>query len=326
MTILISQFFFPKNKIRQNEIMKCLNNNGRNQHIDKIVHLNEIKYRITDKKLEQVIIGKRLTFNDAVLYANEHLQGETVIVSNADIYFDDSLQNINKLNLDDKTIVCNLRWENKNKLFCKNGEPRSDSQDFWIFKSPLNINFPYQIPFGQPGCDKAIVALCQQNGYNTINVPYLIKGIHLQSVTNKYFKDINLPRKMLSPSKTKVYIDERYSQEEKDDIIKGFDKNTFVLVNNVDKAHCVYQPEVSIDNEEEKEEVSQEELNNKIQVVINTECVDLEETEEVKETSQQNEETEIKKAEYLDSIIDSIVNENQLENSSEDSEEEVKEI
>jgi len=333
MVILIQQFFFPKNKNRQIEIMKCLNRNTSNENIHKMIHLNEEKYKVGHKKLEQVIIKKRLSFNDAVLYANEHLQGETVIVSNADIYFDDTIKNIEKLNLDEKTIVCNLRWERNGKLFMKNNEPRSDSQDFWVFKAPLQIQFPYEITLGKPGCDKAIVALCQSQGYNTINVPYLIKGHHVQSAINKYTQDMNLPRKMLAPSKTKVFIEESFSQEERDKIISGFEKNTFMVVGIDNNPHIVYLPDV-VDNgnSNDEETVELEETNQeKTKVfinpeVVNEECVaenQIEETEEDKEVvdepteeeqptinddREKQEEEAREKAEYLDSIIDRIVN------------------
>lgn len=333
MTVLIQQFFFPKDKIRQNEIMKCISLNGQNPHIEKITHLNENIYKIAHKKLNQVIIKKRLTFNDAVQYANQNLQGKTIIIANADIWFDDTLKNINLLNLDNKTILCNLRWERNAKLFMKNNEPRSDSQDFWIFKAPLEIELPYEIQLGKPGCDKAIVALCQEQNIKTLNLPYLIRGHHLHSKINIYKESMDLPRRTLVPSKTMVYIHSSYSQEEKNKILSQFREESYILTGNRDLAHCVFIPEYlkqEENKEENKEENLLEEKKEKTKIVVNTNVVlNKEEYEEENENENVDDESpteaEIEKAEYLDSIIDSIVNYNNL-SSDYSEEDDVKEI
>jgi hypothetical protein len=42
-------------------------------------------------KLNQIVVGKRLTFQAAFEYANTNLSGELCILANADIYFDGTL-------------------------------------------------------------------------------------------------------------------------------------------------------------------------------------------------------------------------------------------
>ena len=279
MTVLLQQFFFPKDRTRQLELMKCFNINCSNIYIDKIIHLNETTYKIGNKKLSQVITKKRLIFNDAIKYANENHVGETIIIANADIWFDDTLKNIDLLNLDSNTLVCNLRWEKNNKLFTKNGEPRNDSQDFWIFKSPLNIIFPYKIELGKPGCDKAIIQLCFEQNINAINIPYLIKGHHLQSKINTYKESIPVPCRNIIPSKTMIYIHDHYSQKDKNDILSKFEKDTYVLVGRDDKPHCVFIPkdvlkiEKLLEKEDEFVNADKENTdeNTKVKITVNSE-------------------------------------------------------
>jgi hypothetical protein len=43
-------------------------------------------------KLNQIVIGKRLTFQAAFDYANSNLSGEVCALANADIYFDETLR------------------------------------------------------------------------------------------------------------------------------------------------------------------------------------------------------------------------------------------
>ena len=66
---LICQFFIHKDKNRNEEIRQCLKRNVENEHIDKIILLNEKKYTddelgIKHKKIRQVNINKILTYKD----------------------------------------------------------------------------------------------------------------------------------------------------------------------------------------------------------------------------------------------------------------------
>jgi len=146
--ILITQYFQGTSLTRNSEINACLERNLANPHIEKIYLLNEKKYpSLTDPKIEQVIIGKRLTHKDAVELANRDCEGDICIVANADIYFDDTLNQIQSEELDE-TCMCLSRWELEDGDSLHPWNPTGmpwhfeGSQDSWIFMSPLKVEFP----------------------------------------------------------------------------------------------------------------------------------------------------------------------------------------
>ena len=68
-------------------------------------------FPFASEKINQIILGRRLTFRDAFEYANVNLFGKKCIVSNSDIFFDDTLHRLVKGNLENKMLAL-LRWEN----------------------------------------------------------------------------------------------------------------------------------------------------------------------------------------------------------------------
>jgi hypothetical protein len=91
------------------------------------------------QKINQVVIGNRLTFSTAFAYANKHYSNQTVILANADIYFDNSLRTFGDFStLDLKgEVLALLKWQDiGNSTLSLN--IRTDSQDAWIFQPPLN--------------------------------------------------------------------------------------------------------------------------------------------------------------------------------------------
>lgn len=56
---------------------------------------------------------------------------------------------------------------------------RTDSQDAWIFRSPLPDSVAAAADFflGQPKCDNRLVHIFQQAGYNVINPVFAVRAI-----------------------------------------------------------------------------------------------------------------------------------------------------
>jgi hypothetical protein len=205
---LIYQYFVPNNNVRKKEMQLCFKNNYLNKNFTKIFLLNEQLYNNKqlgihiedDSKLEQINIGKRLSFNDVYNFVNERELNGFIVICNSDIFFDDSIGLLNKTNLNnEKALVSLLRYEYRNylhslsdaPLFSSVSGPRGDSQDSWIFHSKFNINKNnrkvFNIKFGQPGCDNKILYLYKVLGYNIYNDPLKIKTYHNHSELDRNY-------------------------------------------------------------------------------------------------------------------------------------------
>lgn len=91
------QYFRSKNETRQIEIDKAIQMNIMNENINEIHLLNEVYYDLShlkdeNQKIKQSILNERISINEAMKYSYYNLQkDDIVIISNTDIYFDDSL-------------------------------------------------------------------------------------------------------------------------------------------------------------------------------------------------------------------------------------------
>lgn len=196
--ILITSYYKSENKERQKEIDTCLLKNIENPLIsniyllnDKIYNLKFLKKKISKIKQFDLVKGNKLLFKDAIEFINSYCYKETVILSNTDIYFDYSLQLVNNIDLNNK-VLCLLRHNvdsNGNvDIFRHFDEPRSDSQDCWIFNSPLNINInDLNFSFGTLGCDNIFASKMHEHGYTLINPSYDIKIYHLHNIEERNY-------------------------------------------------------------------------------------------------------------------------------------------
>jgi len=206
--ILITTYYNSDNKDRQKEINKCLIKNSENIYIEKIYLLNSEIFNLdfisidNIKKIEQIIINNekkyKLKYNDAINFINNNLAGKICILSNSDIYFDNSLSKLyndeyfsfhyskNFVNLDKNIFFALLRYdedENENKnIFKFFDEARSDSQDSWIFKSPLNVDLKkIDFSFGTLGCDSIFASVVYDSGLKISNPCYDIITTHVHN-------------------------------------------------------------------------------------------------------------------------------------------------
>lgn len=186
----ITQFYTPDKSKRAREIKKCLDENIKCNIIDKIVLLNEKDF--SDEfpksgKIEQHIVGKRLTYKMVVEWVINNVPDNVIVVfGNADIYLEDkSWRDIWSVELQDVFLAL-LRWDvqeeqQPSKLF----GPRNDSQDTWGFLSnsvkTKTWNFAaLDFPFGKAGCDNAITVEMLRKKFLIVNPAISIKTHHLQ--------------------------------------------------------------------------------------------------------------------------------------------------
>merc|ERR1711871_1722031 len=131
-----------------------------------------------------VIIGSRLQFSDAFEYANVNLKGEIVIVANADIYFDSTLNELvdSRLDIDFRGhVLALLKWKKHFGSISIN--LRTDSQDAWIFQPPLHSSVINKVKFnvGAARCDNRLAKILDEHGHRPIN-PYEIRDNMTQKI------------------------------------------------------------------------------------------------------------------------------------------------
>jgi hypothetical protein len=203
--ILITSYYLSNNIERQNEINQCLINNVNNKFIKSIILLNDKIYDINfitrnKKKIKQIIINNKenqtknkLYFNNAIEYINNNFYGDIIILSNSDIYFDNTLSHVPEDDMENK-IYCLLRYDQKEDgtkdIFRHYDEPRSDSQDSWIFKAPLNIDLQQvNFSFGTLGCDNIFANVLFNHDYKLSNPSYDIITTHLHNYPERNYSE-----------------------------------------------------------------------------------------------------------------------------------------
>jgi hypothetical protein len=191
---MVTQFFRHSSKKRFQEIKECLRRNCACPFIDQIVLINEKDYSYewndipNHHKIKQVVLGTRLTYADFLRYTYENIPYHTfTILCNADIYFEDSLNDLWKINMTDRMLGL-LRWDDdgrgptKATLF----GPRADSQDTWIFLSDSIKNKSwnwndFQFQLGQAGCDNAFAGKMLYYRFLLSNPALTLKTYHLHN-------------------------------------------------------------------------------------------------------------------------------------------------
>jgi hypothetical protein len=194
--ILITTYYVSSNEDRNNEIKKCLLMNIENKNIDKIYLLNNqnfdlsfIKDKTLINKVEQIIISLDdnyiLNYKDAIMFINNKLKNKICILSNSDIYFDDSLSMINPKNIIGNFYALLRYDEDQNgikQIFTRFNKPRNDSQDCWIFKSPLKIDLSkIDFTFRTLGCDSLFAKYVYDTGLKVSNPSYDIITVHVHN-------------------------------------------------------------------------------------------------------------------------------------------------
>ena len=209
--ILVQQFFINKDTIRQKEIVETLLFNVNNQYIDEIHLINERVYTeeelgTNSKKIKQIVdSGKRLTYSDVMKYSMEHLHNSIVVLSNSDIYFDNSIGQCRCFDLTE-SMICLSRYKLRGKNLANatveiyNGW----SQDTWIWLSETlfdekelkQCNFN----LGKPGCDNRIAFLAAEMGLSVYNIPNIIKSYHhhVSDIRNYNHNDRINPQRYLA--------------------------------------------------------------------------------------------------------------------------------
>jgi len=187
----------------ENEL--CLINNILNPLINKIYLLSEdSKPFPKNEKVVGIITDKKPTYNIFFEIINQ-LDSDISIISNSDIYFDETLKHV--FNLQENECYALTRWDvledNTIELF-----DRKDSQDVWIFKNKIkDIDGDFNL--GIWGCDNRIAYEIQKAGYIILNPSLSIKSFHIHKRIPTTGKSKRIP-------KPYFYIKPSYLKENKE--------------------------------------------------------------------------------------------------------------
>lgn len=144
---------------------------------------SEILSFIQSKNIKVTYINGRPTFRYLFSLANELYPHRKILIGNADIYFNDTLERLESYDLTNEFLVL-TRWNLQSDgsiapfLYTKGGM-RDNSQDAWIFKTPMREFTMADLELGTPGCDSKIAYRAQESGLTVINPCYSIQAIHM---------------------------------------------------------------------------------------------------------------------------------------------------
>jgi len=194
--VLIQQYYKPAEKIREEELYQCLSMNIACEFVDEILLFVESKNLVLppdpEKKIRQVFLKSRISYSNCIEAIQKLGPGKLVAFANTDIYLTDSWRSIWSVNLHD-TLVALLRWEDEDTIF----GPRNDSQDTWLIHSDSVIDrkwnlSAFNIPFGQSGCDNAILIEFLRNKFKIVNPAMNLKTIHVHKSEIRNYEKSNI--------------------------------------------------------------------------------------------------------------------------------------
>ena len=246
---LFVQFFIPSSRVRRDEINTCLENNVKNHLISRIYLMNERIYTdqelgITNDKIIQVTIQNRMKYSDVFNYCSSMKIHWYIIIANADIFFNVTLENIFKSDIHVSPIViAQTRYDYspnplKIVLFARD---LNDSQDVWIYHSNFNRmlanNSAFKFMLGIPGCDNHIAYLFKLLNFKLINDPAIIMCFHYHSSNIRSYSDKDkIPHPYLFLShfgNKKITVDVNFYEDNiylHDYIKKRFEENKKFIV------------------------------------------------------------------------------------------------
>ena len=179
----ITQYYKSDSILRAQELQTCLQKNCDSQLIERVVLLNEKKEDV-DSRIDQRVIGKRITYSDVMEAILGMPDDVLVAFANADICIDDATwPSLWSVNMEDKFLAL-LRYD-----IDKKGEPvlfgpRADSQDTWVVRA-VDIKKRgraalegLDIEFGYMGCDNVVALEMLKKKFLVVNPAYSLKTWH----------------------------------------------------------------------------------------------------------------------------------------------------
>jgi len=180
------------------EYLFCLEKNIKSGYFHRIIifdeHCNFMDSIPKDERIHIIPIDDRLNYSQLIKYCNGNFADEVCVIANTDIYFDDSLLEIHKVELTNKFIVIT-------RLVGENKYQNPGSFDTYIFKpdkTGIISNFYPDIFIGIDGCDSYLAQKAKEAGLKVYNPCLTIKTHHHHKVNGGNTYVLNDGRKYWS--------------------------------------------------------------------------------------------------------------------------------
>jgi len=154
---------------------------------------------LKSKNINITYIKGRPTYSFCFSLANELYPDQKIILSNADIYFNDTLTLLEDYDLTNKLLAI-TRWQvNPDGTLMpymrKHNIPSLNSQDTWIFNTPFHVSENYNIEIGTVHCDNLLAYYARKSELVVINPCLSIQccHLHLSNVRN-YSRAVPYPK------------------------------------------------------------------------------------------------------------------------------------
>ena len=212
--ILMIMLYNETNPARCQEYITCMEKNLRHSSV-KHIHVifdttnnknkNTLLEYLKTKNVDITYFNGRATYGDFFSLAHQLYGNSAIIISNADIYFDETLQLLETYDLSNKFLAITRwdlnkdgseriyfsHWDKEKQLFIPYSDAFLNSQDVWIYKDPLP-KFKYdKFPLGTKWCDPYIAYQAKDAGLVVFNPCYSIKCHHLHTSGIRHWPDTN---------------------------------------------------------------------------------------------------------------------------------------
>lgn len=210
--ILITVLYNEKHPQRMQEYKECLEKNLKHPAIESI-HIiydttKDDKSRPLYDYLQQQHIAittygdGRPTFKYCFELANTCYPQKKIILMNADIFFDDTLNQLLAIDLTSRLFAL-TRWDlKKGKEPCLmyiKGEQNDMSQDVWIFQTPMRDIDCRDLRMGTAHCEGQLARAAHNAGLSLYNPCLSIKCFHLHlSGVRHYWRNSPAPANRLA--------------------------------------------------------------------------------------------------------------------------------
>jgi hypothetical protein len=217
--ILLTSYFDSQNDARNAELDECYLRNSECKAFSEIHVMLEgpaVKGRDDYPAFRRpnqwlVPVTERMTYQNYFQYANNTFPvGTAVCVSNADIWFNETLLNITDKQLDANTFFACSKW---GFMAHPNGQWYWDegfdlnapiSQDAWMFRTPIPCGEKFNFRMGHMRCDNVLAARMQEAGYRVLNPTapgprsLVLRHVH-KSQLHRYGADVQGPSIYVHP-------------------------------------------------------------------------------------------------------------------------------
>ena len=208
--VLITSLYNEKEEARIAEYVVCMERNLAHSGIDTIHVLYDVSkdddnnILLTYLRAQNVIIhyiSGRPTYHECFELANAIHPDRNIIISNADIYYNETLHLLDTYDLTNKFLALtrwNVQEDGSIKIYkWPNDKDAIGSQDTWIFKTPIRPFKDTTISIGVPHCDARIAYQAKQSGLKVLNPCLSIQCCHVHLSGIRHWTALPRPKEMM---------------------------------------------------------------------------------------------------------------------------------